>query len=276
MKDKPLILVVNDDGIESAGIIELAHQMRSLGDVLLVAPNRKHSGAGRGFPRGHNYPWSGVIEERVFELSDGEPLKGYAVDGTPAACVVHGVFEIADQERPPDICVSGVNWGANVGLGLYASGTVGAAMEAANTGIPALAISKILPNDRPVTFDEKRAMMRVAAKKAVGIAGAVLERQDLKRHFCLNINVPDEATDDTEVVIADLAQTTGWRWNRIERTDFTKPHELTFSFHTDFNPVKGTDMHEVFVNGRIAVTPLSPAMQDHDLSRSVLKRIIGQ
>jgi len=275
MSDTPLILVVNDDGIESAGIIELAHQMRSLGEVLLVAPNTKHSGAGRGFPRGHNYQWSGVIEERTFELTDGEPLIGYAVDGTPAACVVHGIYEIASQDRPPDICVSGVNWGPNVGLGLYSSGTVGAAMEAANTGMPALAISQILPEDRPSTFDDKRAMMRTAAIKAVGIARAVLLERNDDSHLCLNINVPAGATEETEAVVSDLADTTGWRWNRIERTDFKKPHVLTFDVHPDLRPVEGTDMHEVFVNGRISVTPLTPKMQDPTASREGLQRILS-
>ena len=131
MKNRPLILVTNDDGIHSPGLYAAAQAAAKIGDVLIAAPHTQQTGMGRSFPR---CPDDGIIEEidvqermrEEFwyeEMYDGE-IRAYAVHGSPARAVAHGVLELAD--RKPDLCVSGINYGENLGTCLTCSGTMGA------------------------------------------------------------------------------------------------------------------------------------------------------
>src|SRR5215467_7022964 len=133
--ERPLILFTNDDGIASPGLWAVVDAFYDVGDVLVVAPREQQSGMGRSLPV--------TSEGRIIEqerLIRGEPNKVYAVDGTPAQAVQHGVIELAD--RLPSLVVSGINYGENCGNGVTISGTVGAALEAASLGIPAIAVSQ--------------------------------------------------------------------------------------------------------------------------------------
>jgi 5'-nucleotidase len=128
----PLILVTNDDGIDSAGLRALVVAMSGLGEVVVVAPDKQWSGAGRSMPPG--------VSGKITPASNGiEDLceRAYAVDTSPALTVVHAVTELLP--RLPDLVVSGINYGLNVSTDITVSGTVGAALEAAAFGIPALA-----------------------------------------------------------------------------------------------------------------------------------------
>src|SRR5512136_765442 len=134
MAHKPLILITNDDGIASKGLRSAAEACEPLGEVLICAPTVQQSGTGRSMP-----PTS---EGRIFSqdmLINGRTITGYAVEGTPAQVVQHGMFEIAD--RPVDLVVSGINYGENLGEGVTVSGTIGAALESASFKVPSLAIS---------------------------------------------------------------------------------------------------------------------------------------
>ena len=131
MSEPPLLLVVNDDGIESHGLAALAAALRPLGDVHVFAPAEEMSGVSH-----HLTIWD-PVRTRPATLPDGTRVT--AVHGTPADCVK--VAALAALPRRPDCVLSGVNRGCNVGVNLFYSGTVGAAMEAAILGIPAAAIS---------------------------------------------------------------------------------------------------------------------------------------
>ena len=128
------ILLTNDDGILSPGLWAAAEALAELGFVHVVAPRQQSSGTGRSMPATSD----GVIQEHQVTVH-GKPWTVYAVGGTPAQAVQHGVLEILP--RTPDLVVSGINYGENVGTGVTISGTVGAALEAAAFGLPALAIS---------------------------------------------------------------------------------------------------------------------------------------
>ncbi len=134
MEGEPLILVTNDDGIESKGLWSTVEALLLLGEVMVVAPDQQWSGAGRSMPHGV----TGRITPASREIW-GEEVTAYAVDASPALAVVHGVLELAP--RPPALVVSGINFGANVSIEVTISGTVGAALEAAAFGIPAIAVS---------------------------------------------------------------------------------------------------------------------------------------
>ncbi len=136
--ERPLILFTNDDGIGSPGLWTVVDAFCDLGDVLVVAPREQQSGTGRSMP----VTSSGRIHKEQRTIM-GTIRDVYSVEGTPAQAVQHGVFELSD--RLPALCVSGINYGENTGNGVTISGTVGAALEAASLGIPAIAVSQQTP-----------------------------------------------------------------------------------------------------------------------------------
>jgi broad specificity polyphosphatase/5'/3'-nucleotidase SurE len=143
--DKPIVLFTNDDGIGSPGLWAAAEAFADLAELLVVAPRGQQSGMGRSLPvasEGRIYE-----EKRTFT---GVEHTVYAVDGTPAQAVQHGVIELAP--RLPSLVVSGINYGENTGNGVTISGTVGAALEAASLGIPALAVSQQTRIDLHLTY----------------------------------------------------------------------------------------------------------------------------
>jgi 5'-nucleotidase len=128
------ILVTNDDGIDSEGLHVLALAMRAHGDVIIVAPNREFSGASVAIGPLHR------IQPEVQRVSVAGIEEAWALNGTPALCVTFARLEAFGP--PPDLVVSGINPGANVGRAVYHSGTVGAAITARNAGINAVAVSQ--------------------------------------------------------------------------------------------------------------------------------------
>src|SRR5687768_6575220 len=128
------ILLTNDDGIRSPGLWAAAAALAPLGYVTVAAPLNQWSGAGRSMP----YSSEGRIYEESVTVG-GQTWKVYAVDGTPAQAVQHGLMEL--MPAYPDLIVAGINYGENVGSGVTISGTVGAALEGASFGVPGLAVS---------------------------------------------------------------------------------------------------------------------------------------
>ncbi|OGQ57514.1 MAG: 5'/3'-nucleotidase SurE [Deltaproteobacteria bacterium RIFCSPLOWO2_02_FULL_53_8] len=164
--DKKTILISNDDGIRSEGIKKLAAALRRLGTVYVVAPDRERSAAG------HSLTLHRPL--RIEEVG----LRTYAVDGTPTDCVTIAVNGILPAR--PDIVVSGINRGANLGEDVTYSGTVSAAMEGTLMGIPSFAIS-LAGRDN---YD-----FRAAAAFAVRLSRRILNK-GLPKDTLLNINVP--------------------------------------------------------------------------------------
>ncbi len=170
------ILISNDDGIESPGIHALASALEAFGEVTVVAPHRERSTAG------HSLTLHKPL--RIFELAPGR----YATTGTPADCIYLGIREILKVK--PDLIVSGINNGANLGTDVHYSGTVAAAREGALLNIPAYAFSLV---DHPYGISKlPRAPMNfdVAAKVAAVVVGAT---RDVKfpPHTLLNVNIPN-------------------------------------------------------------------------------------
>ena len=125
------ILVTNDDGIYSSGIYALWDVAKEFGEVTLVAPNAEKSAVGHGI----------TISKPLYltEIDQGSGYKGYAVSGTPADCVKIGIKKI--MKSKPDILLSGINIGSNLGNNIIYSGTIAAAIEGAVVGIPSIAFS---------------------------------------------------------------------------------------------------------------------------------------
>ena len=167
------ILVTNDDGYDAPGIAALAQTMRALGVVQVSAPAVNQSGSGHKITLRQDIPY----ERRVV----GDNIPALAVGGSPADCIAVAMLGIV--ERKPDIVVSGINRGGNMGQDLTYSGTVAAALEAAIHGVPAIAVS--LAAARADKVED----YQVAAQIALKIANKVL-KEGLPPLTILNINVP--------------------------------------------------------------------------------------
>ena len=129
---KPLILVTNDDGITAPGLRTLIHIMNEIGEVVVVAPDSPQSGMG------HAITISDTLYCKKEKIDDG-PQQEYSISGTPADCVKFAVREIL--QKKPDLCVSGINHGANSSINVIYSGTMSAAVEAGLEGIKSIGFS---------------------------------------------------------------------------------------------------------------------------------------
>ncbi len=163
-----IILVTNDDGINSTGLKVLANSMNEIGEVFIVAPDRQRSAVGL----------SVTLDQplRIENLGN----KKYSVSGMPADCVELALHRL--MQVPPDIIVSGINHGQNIGYDIYHSGTVGAAIIGTMFGIPSIAIS-ISNGAHKVYYD-------TAAKVATKVVQTVIEK-GLPKGILLNVNVPN-------------------------------------------------------------------------------------
>ncbi|OQC47498.1 MAG: 5'-nucleotidase SurE [Candidatus Marinimicrobia bacterium ADurb.Bin030] len=170
-QDKPYILVTNDDGIAAPGINALVLALKSIGEVIVIAPDSEKSAVG------HAITLSDPI--RVTDFSKNGLWRGYSVSGTPADCVKIAVGALL--ERRPDLVVSGINLGSNAGINVIYSGTVSAATEGTILGIPSIAISLATYSD-PI--------FEPAAEFAIQISQLVLKK-GLPERTLLNINVPN-------------------------------------------------------------------------------------
>ncbi|MDO8526052.1 MAG: 5'/3'-nucleotidase SurE [Deltaproteobacteria bacterium] len=166
-KKVPLILVSNDDGFYSEGIKILAKRLKAIGKVIIVAPDQERSAASHSLTL-HRPLRVKKVEEDV-----------YAVDGTPTDCITLGVKEILP--RTPDLIVSGINKGANLGDDVHYSGTVSAAVEGGIMGIPGIAIS---------LMGRENLQFEPSARFAVKLAKKVL-KEGLPSGIILNVNVPN-------------------------------------------------------------------------------------
>jgi 5'-nucleotidase len=167
-----IILITNDDGVHSPGLISLFNAMKQLGDAHIVAPDRERSAASRSLTM-HRPLKVEKLKKRV-----------YCVNGTPTDCVAIGITKILPEK--PALVVSGINRGANLGDDIFYSGTVSAAMESTIMGIPSLAISLVIEKQSekaPLYFE-------TSARTALDIGRYILEKS-LPYDTLLNINVPN-------------------------------------------------------------------------------------
>jgi 5'-nucleotidase len=191
LKRDLLILLSNDDGIDAPGLDALAREMKKLGNVTVVAPDKQRSAVGHAITM--NYPL------RAIKYYKNGKFFGYAVEGTPADCVKLAVHSLL-KERP-DILVSGVNHGSNTAINIIYSGTVSAATEGTILGIPSLAISL-------TTYGE--ADFRFAAAFARKLAKMVITN-GLPEGTLLNVNVP--SVKSGEIKGARITRQGKTRWD---------------------------------------------------------------
>jgi len=173
----PLILVTNDDGVNSQGIRTLSEALRSVGEVYVIAPEREQSAVGHALTL--HRP---LKSEKIHN-------KTYVINGTPTDCIILGVKKLLPQK--PDLIVSGINNGGNMGDDITYSGTVAAAIEGTLCGIPSIAISFAGEAQSNIIYSNKGVLrLRKAAQFAQKLAKQVFEK-GLPADTFLNVNVPD-------------------------------------------------------------------------------------
>lgn len=243
------ILLSNDDGIDSPGLWAAAEALSDLGYVTVSAPRDHMSATGRGRQRNSD----GRINKKVLNVK-GQDWDVYAIGGSPSQSVTHGVIELAP--KTPDLVVSGINFGENFGTDITLSGTVGAALEAASIGIPALAVSQQITSEewdgypKDVDFNPAKHFTYLFAK-------ILLENQLPDDVDVLNVVIPAGATNDTP-----------WKVTRLARTKYYKPFVQREGDLEDKAQIGGhvlsseeippdNDIYTVRIEKMVAVVPLS-------------------
>jgi 5'-nucleotidase len=234
----PRILVTNDDGVHSDGIHALAGELRALGDVIVVAPHVEASAIGHALTLRRPL--------RMAQLREGV----YEVDGTPTDCVNIALTKL--YESPPDLIVSGINKGYNLGDDVTYSGTVSGALEGALLGVPSIAVSQERTRG---AYD-----FRHAAAAARQIAALVL-RDGIPAQTFLSLNVPSgtpkgfrltvQAKRNHVTTVDERLDPRGGAYYWIEEGENAwEPHD-----RSDFQAVR---------DGYISITPLQPDMTDYN------------
>lgn len=239
------LLLSNDDGYHAPGLAALAGALRPLGDITVVAPDRNRSGASNSLTL--DSPLRMTQQDNGF----------YSVDGTPTDCVHLAITGLVEQE--PDIVVSGINAGANLGDDVLYSGTVAAAMEGRFLGLPAIAVSNISP--QPQFFETAARVARWLVEK--------LQRDPLPADTILNVNVPDVPWEDL----------TGFQATRLGHRHKSEP--VIRMEDPRGRPIfwvgpagaeqdagQGTDFHAVRINA-VSITPIQVDLTRYDALEKV-------
>ncbi len=247
---QPLILVTNDDGITSPGLRAAVQAALPLGEIIVAAPRRQWSGAGRSMP-----PSSRTLASSYALQVDGQHVTAYHVDASPALVVARALLGLTP--RRPALLISGINYGENLGSDITISGTVGAALQGAVSGVPAMAVSLQTPKETHtnpsdgVDFSAAIHFTRLFARW-------MLQTTLPFDVDVLKIDVPDDATPETP-----------WRLTRVSHHPYfvatpppgANPENLTeVDYDTLAHPERtepDSDIYALAVDRVVSVAPLS-------------------
>jgi len=257
------ILLINDDGIESSGLITMKKKLEKLGEVLVIAPREERSGIGKAITSSDHVQ---IVETR---LRDGS--KAYATNGTPADAFLLGINKIL--RHPPDLLVAGINLGPNLGIDdLLNSGTLGAALEAAIHGVPAVAVSYCKREfidqhaDKAKITQEK---LEFTARFAQKIVEYVLKNGMPPDVDIISINVPENA-DYEKLRVTNLSYV-GYKDIFTEEKEGYRIASWKLADYDDANPE--TDIH-VVKEGYISITPIKVRLlHSREALESMVKNI---
>jgi 5'-nucleotidase len=247
----PLILITNDDGIDSPGLRAAAQAALPLGEVIVAAPCQQWSGAARSMPPNGS---TGRITRIPLEI-DGREVTTYQVDASPALVVAHALLELVP--RPPALVISGINYGENMGSDVTFSGTVGAALQAAVCGIPALATSLQTPKEthaKPSDDIDFRAAIHFTRLFAQWMLATRLPFDvDI-----LKLDVPDDATPQTPWRLTRASRHPYFVAIPPQRDNIAGPLRLDYEMmHHPEHAEPDSDIYALAVDRVVAVTPLS-------------------
>jgi len=243
-----LFLLTNDDGVDSPGLESLAKYLAELGEVYAVAPEKERSAAG------HSITMHKPLRAR-FRGQVGEKIKVWETSGSPADCVVIGFFELLPEK--PDLVISGINLGPNLGEDLTYSGTVSAAMEGYLCDVPSIAVS-LATFENPI-WEPAAIISREIARLVALSPGTLL----------LNVNIPNLSLKEIKGIALTRLGRRRYCGRLTRRTDpFGRPYYWIGGVLEQNNPEKGTDTWAV-QNGLVSLTPLSLDLTDYSMLSSL-------
>lgn len=236
------ILVCNDDGVDSEGILALVKALEPIASVTVVAPDKNHSGAG------HALTVDGPVLVKEVKR---EGRTFYSINATPASCVKFALGVLLDKQ--PDLVVTGINEGHNLGRVVLVSGTFNAAQEAVLQGIPGIALSLLRSKGKEMDYTPGAEFARVLVE--------ALMKQGFPQDVVLNVNIPACSREELKgVALADLSD---FQWKEVYLKRKT-PWGQTYIWQTIRRPsrpaLEGTD-EWACDNNMIAVTPVSTAIE---------------
>ena len=246
-KEEPVILVTNDDGVTAPGIRNLVDAVKDLGKIVVVAPDKPQSGMGHAITIGQPL--------RLTAVQYFEDIEAYQCTGTPVDCVKLAVDKVL--HRKPDLCISGINHGANHSINVIYSGTMSAAVEAAIESIPSIGFS-LLDHSIEANFEGARQYARLIVQQIL--------KKKVDKHTVLNVNIPAiEASLIKGVRICRQAYAK-YEEDFVERNDPNgrKYYWLTGEF-VNFDKGKDTDVWAL-ENNYVSLVPVQ-----FDLTNYVLK-----
>lgn len=249
--ERPVILVTNDDGITAPGIQSLVKAVKDLGDVVIVAPDKPQSGMGHAITIG--------VPLRLDKMKDFfDGAEAWQTNGTPVDCVKLAVDKIL--HRKPDICLSGINHGANHSINVIYSGTMSAAMEASIESIPSIGFSLL---DYSIEADFTAAEFYVHK-----IVESVMKK-DLDKHFLLNVNIPEGPLEVMNGIKVCRQAYAKYDEDFDERLD---PHGRKYFWLTgefkNFDPGEDTDVWALEHN-YISVVPVQFDLTNYRLKKEL-------
>ena len=238
MTEKIRILITNDDGYHSEGIIALENALSELGDVYVVAPASEMSGAS------HSLTLSRPLRIRRIDA------RHWTVDGTPTDCVTLALNQILPPEERPHICASGINHGPNLGDDATYSGTVAGALEATILGVPGLAFSLVV--SRSHDFSESMRIAKQITQKAIieGIPENTLLNINIPKGVPKGFRITKQGFKDSHPIISEHIDPRGklYYWIGEQRNGFRAEG--------------GTDF-EAIDEGFVSVTPMRSDLTNH-------------
>lgn len=241
------IIITNDDGVNSSGIMAAKRAVEGLGSIDVVAPATQQSGIG------HALTLFEPIRVTSTNLIDGS--EAYSVSGTPTDAVLVGIYEIATEK--PDLVISGINIGENLGMSeLTTSGTIGAAMEAAANGIPALSVSLQVDQGDMKFHDGHVDVDFTHAEKVTRKVSRKMARKALPEGIdFINLNIPS-SPDSDKIKLTNLGQ----RMYQIHIEKRLDPRGRPY-YWIDGVPMEkddpGTDVHVLREENCATITPIS-------------------
>lgn len=265
----PLILVTCDDGIESPGLRAAVGAVLDLGEVMVCAPCGQQTGSGRSMSTFND----GAIHEIEYSV-EGQRVSAYAIHGSPAQAVLYALVELAS--RRPALCVAGINFGENLGTGITASGTVGAALEAADGGVPALAVS--LETAKEYHFRHSEEVDFSAAAYFTRYFAARMLAQPLPADVdVLKVDIPCDATPSTPWRVTRMARQRYFQALPSGRRHLNEKRRLDYETRFDLARLEpDSDIRAVSVDRVVSVTPLSLDLTSrivlHDLEQLLLRQ----
>ncbi|MFH1453968.1 MAG: 5'/3'-nucleotidase SurE [Armatimonadota bacterium] len=244
--NKKRILLTNDDGVFSEGIQALINVFKGSVDLTVVAPDRERSAIGHSLT--FFYPL------RVQKLEESKNLKIYSSDGTPSDCVLLGIYDLMPEA--PDLIISGINHGPNMGQDITYSGTVSAAMEGTIHKIPSVSVSLASFINMNFTY---------AAKFVKKLSDCAIEK-DLPALSFFNVNIPNLPEDEIKGSAFTKQGRSIYDQKLIKRMD---PRGIEYYWLSGEFPTglieKGTDFEAVYKDKKISITPVQLDMTNFDL-----------